>query len=367
MGTDALNLGAIDDGADIGAYAGARAGQASLADYLPIINNAANWITQDAGGDQSADGTPPDVPFSTTTFVVGNPQIVGFAAGSTALSIAEGDAGSIVFTFTVERTGGTAGQVDFSGTFNPGNTNAADFGGTSPVGFSGTILDGAASGIAEITVSGDTAFEAGEQFALTLTLATNPDEDVFLGVVTATGTIVNDDPAPSVIANGDTVSAMITLTGTDTLTIQKVGILDVPALGNPAAVKIVGPATGVVLDNSGLINSASSRTIDAEFGGQDGNVTITNTKTGIITQDAANADRVIEISGTMNPGTVFTINECGKDRRNRARDRHQRTDRRLRPQQSQDRYHRKRRGLRGLPRRRRRQQCRHHPGASCRA
>ncbi len=41
-----------------------------MADYLPIINNPANWTTQDDTGDQSADTIAPDVPFSTTAFTV---------------------------------------------------------------------------------------------------------------------------------------------------------------------------------------------------------------------------------------------------------------------------------------------------------
>lgn len=66
-GTNALNL---TSGTDIGAYTGSRVSQTSFASYLSLINNDANWTKQDATGDQSADGTAPDVPFSTTLFTV---------------------------------------------------------------------------------------------------------------------------------------------------------------------------------------------------------------------------------------------------------------------------------------------------------
>ncbi|MCU0571319.1 MAG: hypothetical protein MUF49_32725, partial [Oculatellaceae cyanobacterium Prado106] len=73
VGTTALDLGALDDDLDIAAYVGSRTGQANFSDYLSVINNptAATWQFQDASNDQSADGTPPDVPFSATAFTTG--------------------------------------------------------------------------------------------------------------------------------------------------------------------------------------------------------------------------------------------------------------------------------------------------------
>lgn len=55
---------------DIMAYTGARSGQTSFAAYLPLINDAANWVTQDGSGDQSIDAIAPDVPFDGTSFTV---------------------------------------------------------------------------------------------------------------------------------------------------------------------------------------------------------------------------------------------------------------------------------------------------------
>jgi len=53
---------------DIMAYTGPRAGVLAFSNFRAGINNATNWVTQDAGGDQSADSTAPDVPFSATRF-----------------------------------------------------------------------------------------------------------------------------------------------------------------------------------------------------------------------------------------------------------------------------------------------------------
>jgi hypothetical protein len=130
-------------------------------------------VTQDAGGDQSIDGTVPDVPFDATAFSLSAPgQTVAFAANSLALSRAEGDAGTRTLTFTVTRTGGTTGDLAFTGTFNAGTSDAADFGGTLPT-FSGTILANAASAQVTITFTGDLDIEANEAFSLTLTGGTN--------------------------------------------------------------------------------------------------------------------------------------------------------------------------------------------------
>jgi hypothetical protein len=62
----------LPDDVDIAAYTGSRSNQPAFADYLAAIGDTANnWITQDGSGDQSNDGTAPDVPFSTTPFTLG--------------------------------------------------------------------------------------------------------------------------------------------------------------------------------------------------------------------------------------------------------------------------------------------------------
>ena len=213
-GLTAISLFGNDADADIGAYNGPRVGTTGFGDYLPLINDRANWITQDAGGNQNADGVAPDAPFSTTAFL-GDPntQFIGFAVDSLTVSQKEGDAGSSVFTFTVERsgTGGTAGAVSFSGILTPGSTDADDFGGTVPMTFSGTIAEGANSAVVTIAVSGDTGYEPDQSFALVLKAASNASAPVAIGAPygrasdTATGTIVNDDPVQFVDFSSATV------------------------------------------------------------------------------------------------------------------------------------------------------------------
>jgi predicted extracellular nuclease len=196
-GTSAVDLGSVDAGADIGAFNGARSNQTSFAAYLPVLNNAANWATQDASGDQSIDTVFPDVPFSGTALsLAAAAQTIGFATASLARTVDEGNAGTKAITFTVERSGGTTGQLDFAGSIAAGSTDAADFGGTLPTAFTGSIAAGAATATVTVTISGDTSIETNESFSLTLTGGTNP---LTAGVLingtnaTAAATIVNDD------------------------------------------------------------------------------------------------------------------------------------------------------------------------------
>ncbi|NUN68024.1 hypothetical protein HCU40_25805 (plasmid) [Pseudanabaena biceps] len=193
--TAGVNAVSFTGGLDIMAYSGSRSNQSSFADYALALANTANFATQNAGGDQSIDSIFPDVPFDTTAFTLAAPgQTVGFAAASQSLSLAEGNMGIRSFTFTVERSGGTAGQLDFSGTIAAGTTDAADFGGVAPTTFSGVMAAGASSATVTVTISGDTDIETTESFGLTLTSASNPDAaSVTIGAASATATIVNDD------------------------------------------------------------------------------------------------------------------------------------------------------------------------------
>ncbi len=55
---------------DILVYTGARTTRGTFAAYRTLVNSPANWISQDGSGDQSNDGTAPDVPFDLTTFAL---------------------------------------------------------------------------------------------------------------------------------------------------------------------------------------------------------------------------------------------------------------------------------------------------------
>lgn len=116
---------------------------------------------------------------------------------------AEADAGITAYTFTVSRTGGTteAVTVDYAVTGDPG-LNPTDFGGGSglPSGTSFTIPAGQTSATLTINVVGDTAIEADENFTVALF---NPSTNALLTAdASATGTIQNDDAAPTDAIDG---------------------------------------------------------------------------------------------------------------------------------------------------------------------
>jgi hypothetical protein len=70
MGVNSVDFTAVDIDADVMAYIGARSTRGTYAAYRRLINDPANWITQDASGDQHSDGIAPDVPFSNTGFAL---------------------------------------------------------------------------------------------------------------------------------------------------------------------------------------------------------------------------------------------------------------------------------------------------------
>ncbi|HEX8483325.1 MAG TPA: Calx-beta domain-containing protein, partial [Allosphingosinicella sp.] len=205
LGVDSIDLGTVDSGADIGAYNGARTGLASFADYRTAINTASNWVTQDAANSQAADGINPDTPFSATPFVVsGGAETQSVIFSPVSVTQDEGNSGATIYTFTVTRTGGTTGILDFSGTVAAGSTNGEDFtGGVAPTTFSGSIAAGQSSGTFTVSVAGDTAIEDNEAFQLTLTSVSN-QSGVAASIgsnATATGNITNDDTPALSIAN----------------------------------------------------------------------------------------------------------------------------------------------------------------------
>jgi hypothetical protein len=123
LGLTALELKPLDGDADIAAYNGRRVSADAFDEFKAPINDYHNWITQDAGGNQNADGVPPDAPFSTTAFIYDpNANVVRFADASLTVSEAEGDSGTTTLTFTVERSGSTSGdsRADVSLSFDSG-------------------------------------------------------------------------------------------------------------------------------------------------------------------------------------------------------------------------------------------------------
>ncbi len=128
---------------------------------------------------------------------------VGLAIAAVSASKPEGTGGTTPFTFSVARSGSTWGTttVDWTvaGVAGPGTlpANAADFvGGALPTG-TVTFLPGETSRTLTVDVSGDTAGELNERFAVTLA---NPSVGAVIATAAAQGIIFNDDTSLSIAA-----------------------------------------------------------------------------------------------------------------------------------------------------------------------
>ncbi|MBI1316704.1 T9SS type A sorting domain-containing protein [bacterium] len=149
--TDGVNAFNISGDEDVAEYTGTRTGQ-TKAQYQVLLTNATNWISQDASGNQDADGTAPDAPFSTTSFSInaGGPGLQPV----TGLSVVANGTDEVQVSWTKPiGTNGTdwdgvvvyISENPFSGPFFTNNTPEAanftgnfSFGGGTPVNANGT-------------------------------------------------------------------------------------------------------------------------------------------------------------------------------------------------------------------------------------
>ena len=201
VGATALSL---TGGIAVGAYNGPRVGISRVC-YPSVINNAVNWQTQvNATGDQSIDGTAPDVPFSTTAFTFGTgcPQpTVAFSVANRSVGEA---AGTVSLTLAVTSPASTSGSVQLA--VGSGSArNGVDFnlaGAPVTVG----IPAGATSVVYSLPITNDSDAEADEYITLRLQ---NP-VGVQIGSVNSQLILILDDdkPAPA----GDASVALQLLT-----------------------------------------------------------------------------------------------------------------------------------------------------------
>lgn len=113
-------------------------------------------------------------------------------------TVMEGNSGTTQIRFDVTRSGSSAGEASADYNIVFGTAAASDFAaGTS---FSGRVVLGDGELVRTITldVLGDTQVESDEMFSVVLS---NANGGTLLGTATATGTIVNDDVAPTPVAN----------------------------------------------------------------------------------------------------------------------------------------------------------------------
>ena len=184
VGATALSL---TGGIAVGAYNGPRTGISRVC-YPSVLNNAVNWQTQaNSGGDQSSDGTAPDVPFSTTALTFGTEcplPTVAFSAASRSVSEA---GGTVSVSLVVTSPGNTTGSVQLS-VGSASAQNGADF---TLAGSAATVLipAGATSVVYDLPIVNDTDPEADEYLTLRLQNATG----VQIGSVSSQLIFILDD------------------------------------------------------------------------------------------------------------------------------------------------------------------------------
>jgi len=192
VGTNAIDFLTVDDDVDIAAYNGTRTGQSAFNSYLSLINNPANWQTQDATGDQSIDGIPPDVPFSSTAFAIAaaTPTVnlsvssnTGSEAGTTAITVTATASSAVSGNQTVNL--GVAGIGITPEDYTLSNTII-------------TIPSGQTTGSVTFTVVNDALVEVTETAILTIS---NPSAGIALGGTTTQNITITDDDAVFPIVN----------------------------------------------------------------------------------------------------------------------------------------------------------------------
>ena len=121
------------------------------------------------------------------------------AIAATAASKTEGNTGSTPFTFTVTRSGDTTGASSATYTVSGSGANAAnaaDFTGAALPTGTVSFAAGQTSQLVTINVAGDTTVEANEGFTVTLSA---PSAGTTIATAAATGTIINDDAALTLV------------------------------------------------------------------------------------------------------------------------------------------------------------------------
>jgi Ca2+-binding RTX toxin-like protein len=168
-------------GADNAAYTGTTTG--TKADLLAAIENPANWTQNDANGIAYA-----------TSFSVTAGGVATSHVSINDVSIAEGDSGDKVLTFTVTRTDTTgAFTIDYATHDGTATTADNDYAATS-----GTLTfaaGGAATQTVSVTIHGDTTVENNEAFTVGLSNLQVSAGQADISDNSGAGTINNDDVA----------------------------------------------------------------------------------------------------------------------------------------------------------------------------
>lgn len=182
------------------------------------------------------------------------PRAAAPAPGALAINdvtMAEGNAGATDLTFTVTRSGGTAGAVTADWALNFGTADAADMV-TTTLNGNVSFADGEASRTITIQVAGDTTFEPSETFTIDLSNVTG---GATISDASGAGTITNDDAAPAGTLAIDDVSLAEGNSGTTNMVFTvtrsggSAGAVDATwtvANGTTSAADFSGALTGTV-------------------------------------------------------------------------------------------------------------------------
>jgi uncharacterized protein len=192
-GTNALDFSAVDTGADVAEYTGARTGQTDFNAYRSLINTPTNWVTQDATGDQSIDTTAPEVPFNATVFAATPtppppPVVILPTVNLTVSSTAGVEANTTAITVTATASSAVTSNQTVALGVTGTNITASDYYLTSNT---IAIASGQTSGSVTFIVADDTIAEAAETAVLTIG---TPSAGLTLGTTIAQNiTIANND------------------------------------------------------------------------------------------------------------------------------------------------------------------------------
>ncbi|MFZ4558212.1 MAG: hypothetical protein ACOYN8_17740 [Pseudanabaena sp.] len=217
--TAGVNALALTSNIDVAAYNGSRTGLNNFAAYLSLINNPANWQTQDGSGNQNSDSIAPDVPFSSTVFTIN--AVATPTVTIAAQDAAAAEAGSNTGIFRISRTGDTTSALTVNYTVATGTGQATSVDYTPTLTGTATIAAGQFSVDITITPVDDTAIEGSETVTLTLVDGTNYDLGA-TGTEIATVAIADNDASPtptvelSVTSNAGTEAGATSITVTAT-------------------------------------------------------------------------------------------------------------------------------------------------------
>lgn len=156
---NAGTAGALD-----GNLAANRTAISSTITGLTLADGSTIWIRWN---DIDIGGSDDIIAIDDFSIIAQQAQAVTIAV--TPLTQNEGNSGNTVYQFTVTRTGGTIGDLDYTVTFNGMTTTAADFASAIPGTINGTIAAGSSTSSFLINVAGDAVMETDERFSFRLT------------------------------------------------------------------------------------------------------------------------------------------------------------------------------------------------------